>query len=89
MQTIDRIHIHIKQTQHDILKETLKKKTVNMFNIAKKWGGGALLIIYASLSLFNESSNFQTSKLKLLSSVIINKDNFCSLHMLVFGTPRV
>jgi len=35
-----------------------------------------LLIISASLSLFNESSNFETSKFKLLSSVIINQDNF-------------
>jgi len=31
MKTIDRINIHIKQTQHDILKETINKKTRNMF----------------------------------------------------------
>jgi len=40
--TIDRIHIHIKQTQHDILKETIKKKTVNMFCVAKKRGGDSI-----------------------------------------------
>jgi hypothetical protein len=28
--TIDRINIHKKQTQHDILKETINKKTENM-----------------------------------------------------------
>jgi len=42
-------------------------------------GGGTPLIISASLSLFNESSNFEASKFKFLSSVIINQDNFCSL----------
>jgi hypothetical protein len=37
------------------------------------------LVIGASFSLFNESSYFETSKFKFLSSVIINQDNFCSL----------
>jgi hypothetical protein len=35
-------------------------------------------MIGASLSLFNESSYFETSKLQFLSSVIINQDSFCS-----------
>ena len=38
--TIDRINIHKKQTQHDILKETINKKTENMFYIARGGGGG-------------------------------------------------
>ena len=77
MKTIDRINIHKKQTQHDILKEIINKKTGNMFYVA---GQGAIpLIISASLSLFNESSNFETSKFKFVSSVIINQDNICSL----------
>jgi hypothetical protein len=53
MKTIDRINIHKKQTQHDILIETINKKTENMFYVAK--GGQLHIIISASLSLFNES----------------------------------
>jgi len=34
MKTIDRINVHIKQTQHDIFKETINKKTVNMLYVA-------------------------------------------------------
>ena len=65
VKTIDRINIHIKQTQHDILKRNNKQEN---------WGGGGgggggdggttPLIISASLSLFNESSNLETSKFK-------------------------
>jgi hypothetical protein len=40
MKTIDRINIHKKQTQHDILKETLNKKTGNMFYVAR--GGDSI-----------------------------------------------
>ena len=72
MKTIDRINIHIKQTQHDILKETIinKNKTRNMFYVA---GDGATpLIISASLSSFNESSNFETSKFKQCTSFMFD-----------------
>ena len=60
MKTNDRINIHKKQTQHDILKETINRKTGNMFYVCSKGvGGGATpLIISPSFSLFNESSNF-------------------------------
>ena len=40
MKTIDRINIHKKQTQHDILKATINKKTGNMFYVAGGGGGG-------------------------------------------------
>jgi hypothetical protein len=50
MKTIDRINIHKKQTQHDILIETINKKTENMFYVAK--GGGATPYNHKCISFF-------------------------------------